>query len=341
MALSLLVTVVLLVVFGALFASADASFAKLLGDILPEINGRTIARGLIYTTIGGLLAAGAIFTVLAPPDLSGLERPSNRRIGRIELALPLGGLVLLFAAFVALQVRNFFGDASYIKKTTGLTYSQYAVQGFGQLLVVTLLTLIIIGLVSRWAPKETSADRTLLRSLLGALIVLGMVIVGSAVWRMWLYQNSYGWTRERLFFGSVELWLGGVFVLVALAGWKLRAAWFPRAAVASFAALLLGLAVINPEGFIAQQNVERFQQIDFWYLRALGPDAAPALAKLPEPYRSCALSWMDRDLQANSEQWYSWNLSRAEARDLLATIQPRPTTKTCAAAQDFNDRSRD
>ncbi|MBV1853331.1 DUF4153 domain-containing protein [Catellatospora tritici] len=340
-ALSLLVTVVLLVVFGALFASADASFAKLLGDLLPELNGRTIARGLIYTTIGGLVTAGAIFTVLAPPDLSGMERTSPRRIGRIELALPLGGLVLLFAAFVALQVRNFFGDSEYIRKTTGLTYSQYAVRGFGQLLVVTLLTLVVIGLVSRWAPKETSSDRTLLRSLLGLLIVLSMVIVGSAAWRMWLYQNTYGWTRERLFFGSVELYLGGVFVLVALAGWKLRATWFPRAAVAGFAALLLGLAVANPEHFIAEQNVERVQKIDFWYLRALGPDAAPALVKLPEPYRSCALSWMDRELRQNKEQWYSWNLSRAQARELLADVTPRPTTRTCADAERLNQHGRD
>lgn len=328
--LSLIVTLVLLVVFGALFASADAAFATLLGDILPEINARAVFRGLLYTVIGGLITAGAIFTVLAPPDLSGLERPATRRIGRIEVALPLGGLVLLFGAFVVVQLRFFFGDKAYIQKTSGLTFSEYAVQGFRQLLVVTVLTLVVIGLVSRWAAKEDRQDRILLRTLLGALVLLSMVIVGSAVWRMWLYQNTYGWTRERLFFGSVELYLGGVFILIALAGWKLRASWFPRAAVAGFAGLLLFLGAANPEHFIAEQNVERFQKIDFWYLRALGPDAAPALAQLPEPYRSCALSWMIRDLKANPDQWYSWNLSRAHARELLAEIQTTPAGKACA-----------
>lgn len=336
--LSLVVTVFLLIVFGALLASADAAFATLLGDILPEINMRSFMRLLIYTVIGGLITAGAIFTVLAPPDLSGLERPATRRIGRIEVALPLGGLVLLFAAFVAVQLRFFFGDKAYIQKTSGLTYSEYAVQGFGQLLVVTLLTLLVIGLVSRWAVKETVQDRVLLRSLLGALVLLSMVIVGSAVWRMWLYQNTYGWTRERLFFGSVELYLGGVFVLIALAGWKLRASWFPRAAVAGFAGLLLFLGAANPEHFIAEQNVERFQKIDFWYLRALGPDAAPELVKLPEPYRSCALSWMFADLRDNPDQWYAWNLSRDHARDLLAEIKNeiRPTYGSCVAAEREN-----
>ncbi|MEU8078317.1 DUF4173 domain-containing protein [Catellatospora citrea] len=336
--LSLVVTFVLLVVFGALFASADAAFATMLGDILPEINARAIFRGVLYTVVGGLITAGAIFTVLAPPDLSGLERPATRRIGRIEVALPLGGLVLLFGAFVVVQLRFIFGDKAYIQKTSGLTFSEYAVQGFGQLLVVTMLTLVVIGLVSRWASKETSQDRVLLRALLGALVLLSMVIVGSAVWRMWLYQNTYGWTRERLFFGSVELYLGGVFILIAIAGWKLRASWFPRAAVAGFAGLLLFLGAANPEHFIAEQNVERFQKIDFWYLRALGPDAAPALAQLPEPYRSCALSWMIRDLKANPDQWYSWNLSRAHARELLADIQTMPAGRACTESDNLNAR---
>lgn len=336
--LSLVVTFVLLVVFGALFASADAAFATMLGDILPEINARAIFRGALYTVIGGLITAGAIFTVLAPPDLSGLERPATRRIGRIEVALPLGGLVLLFGAFVVVQLRFIFGDKAYIQKTSGLTFSEYAVQGFGQLLVVTMLTLVVIGLVSRWASKETPQDRVLLRALLGALVLLSMVIVGSAVWRMWLYQNTYGWTRERLFFGSVELYLGGVFILIAIAGWKLRASWFPRAAVAGFAGLLLFLGAANPEHFIAEQNVERFQKIDFWYLRALGPDAAPALAQLPEPYRSCALSWMIRDLNGNPDQWYSWNLSRAHARELLEDIRVTPAGRACTESENLNSR---
>jgi hypothetical protein len=336
--LSVIATIVLLVVFGALFASADAAFNKLLLDILPELSFRTVMRVLIYTTVGGLLTAGAIFTVLAPPDLSGLERPSARRVGRIELALPLGGLVLLFAAFVVVQLRFLFGDTKYLETTSGLTYSKYAVQGFGQLLLVTMLTLGVIGLATRWADRETPQGRLLLRVLLGALISLTLVIVASAAWRMWLYQNTYGWTRERLFFGSIELWLGGVLVLVALAGFTLRASWFPRAAAASFALLLLGLAVVNPERFIAERNVERFetQKLDFWYLRALGPDAAPELAKLREPYRSCALSWLDRDLRNDPDQWYSWNLSRAQARELLARTVPKPTLASCQQADRLN-----
>jgi hypothetical protein len=332
---AVLVTIVLLVVFGALFASADAAFAKIISDLMPEVSGRSIFRVIAYTAVGGLLTAGATYIVLAPPDLSGLESPAKRRIGTVELVLPIGGLVLLFAGFVAVQARFLFADEA----PAGQTFSQYAVQGFGQLVVVTLLTLVIIGCVTRWAPKQTDRDRVVLRSLLGTLVALTMVIVASAVYRMWLYMNELGWTRERFFFGAVEIWLGFVFLLIVVAGVKLRAAWFPRAIIASFALLLLAMAAVNPERYIAQQNIDRFyanrnnpgylKTFDLGYLQFLTTDAMDQLVRLEEPYRSCALLRIQADLQNMPEQWYSWNLSRAYARDVInkTPIDPNGCTK--------------
>jgi hypothetical protein len=333
--LAVLVTIVLMIVFGALFASADAAFAKILDDILPTFGARTIFRWIFYTLIGGLLTAGAIYLVLAPPELSGLERPARRRIGTVELVLPIGGLVVLFAGFVAVQARFLFNG----EPPEGYNFSTYAVQGFGQLVVVTLLTLIIIGCATRWAPKETQRDRVLVRSILGVLVALTMVIVASAVYRMWLYMNEFGWTRERMFFGAVEIYLGFMFLLVVLAGIKLRAAWFPRAVIATFALLLIGIAAVNPERYIAQQNIDRFyaqrdqagymKTFDLGYLQFLTTDAIDELMRLDEPYRSCALLRIDNDLKDMPEQWYSWNLSRAHARAVIKgyDVDPNACTK--------------
>ncbi len=307
---AILVTVVLLLVFGGLFASADPAFAKIVGDMLPEFSGGVIRRAIFYTIIGGLFTAGAVFIVLAPPDLSGLERPSTRRIGKVELILPLGALVLLFAGFVAVQFRFLFSATA----PAGTTFSKYAVQGFGQLVVVTLLTLLVIGCATRWAPKENGQERTLLRGLLGALVALSLVVVASAVYRMWLYMNELGWTRERLFFGAVELYLGLVFLMVVVAGIKLRATWFPRAIIASFALLLIGIAAINPERYIADRNIERFnahkndpaymQTFDLGYLQFLTSDAIDELITLEEPFRSCALKRIEEDLRTQPDTWY-------------------------------------
>jgi hypothetical protein len=341
---AVLVTVVLLLVFGGLFASADPAFAKIVGDLLPELSGSTIRRAIFYTLIGGLFTAGAIFIVLAPPDLSGLERPSTRRIGKVELVLPLGGLVLLFAGFVAVQFRFLFSATA----PEGTTFSRYAVQGFGQLVVVTLLTLLVIGCATRWAPKDNEEERTLLRGLLGALVLLSFVVVASAVYRMWLYMNELGWTRERLFFGAVELYLGFVFLLVIIAGIKLRATWFPRAIIASFAVLLIGIAAMNPERYIAERNIERFnahkddpsymQTFDLGYLQFLTSDAIDELMTLEEPFRSCALKRIEQDLRTQPEQWYSWNYSRYHARIVIKQQQPRESA--CTEWFEIRDRTR-
>ncbi len=341
---AVLATIVLLLVFGGLFASADPAFADIVNNIIPELSAATMRRAVFYTIIGGLFTAGAIFIVLAPPDLSGLERPSTRSIGRVELVLPLGALVLLFAGFVAVQFRFLFSATAPV----GTTFSKYAVQGFSQLVVVTLLTLLVIGCATRWAPKQTDQERTLLRGLLGALVLLSMVVVASAVYRMWLYMDELGWTRERLFFGAVELYLGFVFFLVLLAGIRLRASWFPRAIIASFALLLIGIASINPERYIAERNIERFnahksdptymQTFDLGYLQFLTSDAIDELVTLEEPFRSCALKRIEEDLRTQPEQWYSWNYSRYHAREIIRKI--RPDEGACSAWFEIRDQSR-
>jgi hypothetical protein len=210
-------------------------------------------------------------------------------------------------------------------ETTGLTYAEYARGGFWQLLAVTGLTVIVVGVAAQIAPRSTATDRALLRTLLGLLSALTLVIVASALSRMAAYEQAYGFTRQRLLVTACELWLGGVFLLILVAGIRLRGRWVPQAALAAAVAALLGLAVLNPDAFIAEQNVSRFAgtgRIDVDYLRTLSADAVPALQSLPEPYRSCALSAINDELAGGRpESWFDWNLGRSTAR---AQLHERP-----------------
>ena len=54
-------------------------------------------------------------------------------------------------------------------------------------------------------------------------------------------------------------------------------------ALLSGAALLLGLALANPDAWIARHNIDRYEatgKVDWSYLRGLSADAAPTLAAL-------------------------------------------------------------
>ena len=305
---TVVVGVVLLLVFGSLFAGADAAFGRLVSDSLSFVDTGSATFAITVFVVVGLGAAGACYLLAAPPDLSG--RAVAGRLRRVEWALPVGLLVGLFAVFVGLQAVELFGGSGYVLRTAGLTYAEYARTGFWQLAAVTVLTLLVIGGTVRLAPRER--DRTWLRVLLGGLAALTVVIVVSALLRMWSYQQAYGFTVLRLLVESCEFWLGLVYLMVLASGIRMRVGWVPRAAVATGMAALLVLASVNPEGFIAQRNIDRWHstgRIDANYLSGLSPDAVGQIATLPEPVRDCVL-WTIAERQSTVD-WRSWNAGRA------------------------------
>jgi hypothetical protein len=313
----------LVAVFAPLLASADPAFARLLDDLVPTVDDSAVVRAVLFA-LGAGAVLGAGFLVMAPPSPPGPRASGPARLRRVEWALPVGLLVALFVLFVGVQFATLFGSDDYVRRTTGLTYAEYARGGFWQLLAVTVLALGVVLLASRYAPTPTSADRMWKRSLLAALAALTLVIVASALRRMWLYQEAYGFTTLRLVVLTCELWLGVCFVLVLVAVLRLRARPVVREMAAAGVVALLALAAINPDGFVADYNVDRYAttgQLDTSYLSTLSADAVPALARLPEEQRCEVLPHIAARTAVPEESWTGWNASRAAAREVLAAMR--------------------
>lgn len=317
---SLAVGLGLLAVFAPLLASADPGFARILDDLVPAVDGASAVAWAFRFGAGAVALIGVAFLLAGPPTADPPTlRPSRLRRG--EWALPMGLLVALFALFVGVQLTTMFGTDAYVRATTGVTYAEYARGGFWQLLTVTVLTLLVITLGVRWAP----ADPVWTRILLGALALLTLVIVASALSRMWLYQQAYGFTVLRLVVLTVELWLGFGFALTLVQVLRLRRGGPVRGMVAAGVVALLALAVLNPDRFVAEHNITRYDrtgEIDVHYLSGLSADAVPALDRLPEPLRTCALSPITWRLDVAGD-WRGANLSRAQARPILAGVETR------------------
>ncbi|KAA8889647.1 DUF4173 domain-containing protein [Nocardia colli] len=315
-AVSVAVTVVLLAVFVPLLGGADATFAKLLESVTPQVDGGRTFQWIVVFVVVGLAAISAMYLLAGPPPpaTDSAAAGQGRSLRRVEWALPVGALTILFTVFVGAQFMALFGGDDYVQRTAGLTYAEYARSGFWQLAVVTILTLAVILVVLRWAAKDTVADRLWLRVLLCAVSGLSLIIVASALGRMWTYQQAYGFTLLRLLVEVCELWFGLVYLLVVAAVLSLRRMWLPRAMIGTAMATLLALAVLNPERLIADQNINRWQDgksIDTGYLAELSADVLPATDRLPEPTRTEIRNRVRDHLDPDS--WHTWNLSRANA----------------------------
>jgi hypothetical protein len=323
------VGVVLLVVFGSLFRAADPAFSALVARWTSGISFTTVARASFAGLL--LLLAGVAVAHLTsnPPTVAENTGPPVRPVLRVlEWAVPVAMLDALFATFVWVQVTVLFGGETYVLGPGGPDYAVYARGGFIELGFVTVLTLGVMALLAALAGRTSRLELGLLRLLGGALAALTLVVIASALTRLGLYADAYGFTIPRLLGYAGVVWLGLVFGLILAAGVQLRAPWLPRATVAAAAAVLVGLVAVNPEAIMARGVLARLETpypVDYFYLSILSADAVDELDRLPEPGRSCLLEPIALDL-APDEPWYAWNLAREHARDVL---QRRPRLPEC------------
>ncbi|MEV4367397.1 DUF4153 domain-containing protein [Nonomuraea sp. NPDC049637] len=331
------ITVVLVLVFGLLFASADAVFAAYVERLTstPAWADSAPLRIFVFGFVAVLLAATVLVALRPVIDPVGPEHKFG--VSRIVWLVPLVGVNLLFSAFVAVQIRVLFGGDGWVLRTAGLTYAEYARQGFFQLVVVSVFVLGIVAVAGGLLRTERG-ERWLLAVMLGVLCGLTLVVLASALHRMSLYTDAYGLSRLRISVQATVWWLGALFALVLLAG-AVRLAgrgsgWLPRTIVLVTGLGLGAFAMVNPDLQVAQTQVEvrGVTNMDSDYLGDLGAEAVPALDRLPEPQRSCVLADVVRANGLDrADPWNGWNLARARARDLLAE-RPVVRSTTCPSA---------
>lgn len=350
---------VLLVVFGGLFASADAAFARIAGDVLVPNWDISLLPYRVTVFFGIALLSGALILTKTAPAIYAPESepPSSgalwsspidrapRRASVVEWGIPIMVLDLLFASFVAVQVAVLFGGRRHVLVTEGLTYAEYARQGFFQLLAVAALVLLIVAVVVQVGRPGNRTERITMQALLGVLCCLTLVVLASALVRLQLYEETYGLTRLRVSVHGTIYWLAGVFGIVLVAGALWKSALLARTIIAFSATALIAFTLANPDALIARRNVDRFAdsgRVDLGYLATLSEDAVPALAQLPPVARDCVLSLLALRQETRSpDPWNGFNVSRAHARELLEDLRlPLPVDEVgerCTAAHSFRN----
>jgi two-component system sensor histidine kinase BaeS len=329
---TVVVSLLALAVFGALFASADALFATWIDALVPTLSFNDLVTRIFVGCLVFAVTLAAAYLALNPSRVEPNRRPVDALGNRFEWLIPVLLVDAVFVLFLVAQATAVFGGHGYVERTTGLTYADYVHQGFGQLTIATLLTLFVVWAAARKV-KDAPTDRLWMRLSLGLLCLLTLVVVGSALHRMNLYQEAYGFTTLRLTVDVFEGWLGVVVLLVMVVGGLGHGRWLPRLALVTGAVAVLGLAAMNPDAWVAGRNIDRYEadgKLDIYYLQSLSADAAPVIAeRLPADVAVCALRLLPlNQLSEDNDEGLGWNLGRSRAEVALSGLDmeaARPT----------------
>jgi hypothetical protein len=333
--LGVLLVMPVLALLAALLASADPIFGDRLKAFFEALNIENIIEYLFRFFYVLILAYGFIGVLLhAVQPKWGEKRPDPNQplFGSfLPMAMSAAALTcinLLFASFVAVQFQYFFGGQANIH-VSGYTYSEYAVRGFNELVIVVVMSLAIYWTLAAVSNQRTTAQRNLFRVLVSILFGLVLVMLVSAWQRLGLYEAAYGFTRLRTQTHIFIPWLG-VFLLVTLAleliGQRGR---FALALVVAVFAFGLTFGVLNVDGFIARQNIARAEageELDRSYLTSLSTDAVPVVyaayqkaekQELRDGLGATLACWTAQQEEQKPQPWQSFHFSDLRARQLL------------------------
>lgn len=327
----LAITVPVLVVFALLLAGADPVFAHWRDTVVGQLETWSfLPRAIFFVGLLGIVLGAYGFAIGVRGAVPIPAIPDWRVLGVTERSILLGGVAALFWLFLAIQVTYLFGT-SPAEVGSGLTFSEYARRGFTELTVVATATVALIVAGEVFGRSEHDRGR-LLRILTFAVLVAVFCLVASALNRVILYEEAYGYTTARLYGKTYMLAvaLGLVALCVEVAD-RLDAGRLFRRSFGVATILFMGLAYWNHEAWIANRNIDRFSttgEIDVEYLaHGLSLDAVPAigarLPELPEPVQESLRHEMEVGHAARvwnwNRHWYEWNASRDRARRSLAS----------------------
>ncbi len=321
-----LLAIVPLAVFGALFISADEMFATIVEDFV-RIDLQVFVSHVVFVAILSWLACGYLVGMSSGTRLERIRRlqPARPPLGIAEVATAMGLVDLLFLGFVIVQFRYLFGGGAWVEVTPGLTYAAYARAGFFQLVAAVALAIPWLLATHALLGDRDLKARAVFAGLTGALLVLLLVIVASAIQRMLAYQAAYGLTELRVVVTATLAWLTVAvlwFGATVLSGRRDRFAF--GGLVTAF--VLVGvLQVMNPAGLVARHNLDRIAElgeVDVEHLASLGSDAAPLLlARLDElsAEDQCfvAIRLLGQWGPGRPSDWRSFNWSESRARDAV------------------------
>lgn len=253
---ALAITIPLSSLLMVLLSGADKVFGHYVNEILGNFNLANFILHLILITIALVLFYSFLWNSrYAEAKKTAETERKEFSFDAVISYITLGTVLVLYILFCAIQFTYLFARMGL---PAGISYSEYAREGFAQIVAIAAINLIIFGTVLKYSRKSKG-----ITIMLYVLLAVTVIMLMSGFARLNLYIETFGMTFLRLISAWFIIYLAVVLIFCAL---RLLKDKIPLVGVCAF--VLLGwyivLGYINPDAFILKYNLSASSDPIIW-----------------------------------------------------------------------------
>lgn len=350
---SLLFVIPVILIIIVLLSSADSVFGSIFGnvtdlifDLLKVENINDILARTIFFIIFFVYIVCFLVLFIKKDKNANEQKEERKTINLTSLTINIlfVSLNIIYLIFSIIQFKYLFINAG---KTADFDYATYARTGFFQLMFVSFINFALLHISNKNAKQEDNEttkiaiNKTNISKIL--LVFFTIVIIVSAMFRMYLYEQEYGYTYLRIFvyFTLITEIFVLIPIIIKLLGKKINTF---KLAIEIITVMYVLLNYINIDYMIAKKNIDRYLEnteensIDVYYITSVtGTDAIEEKLRLLN-YENNNLSARAKEeldyakevikshlrtyktLYGKEDSFVEWNLSEYKSRKLLKNV---------------------
>jgi len=319
--ISLIVVVPIVIIVLLLLASADSIFGGLFTNIFKlDLSflrlDKVITRVILFVILFFYLGSTIFFLTKIYPKESRVKGES-KEYKPVTINMLLISLNIIYIVFDIIQINSLLLH----RVAKGFNYANYARSGFFQLMAISFINIIIV-LLSKKCKEET---KTKIMSIV--MILLTYIINISAFYRMFLYEQAYGYTVLRLGVYAILITEGILFIptIIYIINKRFNILnWYIIISIAVYSII----NCFSVDRIIAENNIERYARtgkIDLYYLQNTNYDNLNQLRKiLPAIKEDKRILEIDKDNfriyighmdKRNESTYFGYNISKEQAKE--------------------------
>lgn len=251
LALSIPLTIVVVL----LLASSDEAFSGVIEGVLewlPEFSFNLIWE-LLFAVPIAMYLFGAAYSMRKPAPVNREGVPEYRFMPSVIAYFAVSPICVFYLIYVIVQVGNI---ANAFGKNIG--YADFARQGFFQLCVIAMINLCVIVALQTFCKRNENDVKPLVLRVYSVMIsVFTLMIIATALTKMFMYIGQYGMTMLRVYTSWFMILLGVIFVPIIVQQIHDFTIW--KTLFAAFSVMFAVLCFGNFEGNIAAYNIAAYQ----------------------------------------------------------------------------------